>query len=95
MNSAVNLEVILLAKDLTTARKRTLEWLSPSMDMHVGLKAGLSCVGLATARMLTSKNLRLLDSIKYTTRTFVFGFLLGLRKFPLLQYNCVAFGVDA
>ena len=37
VNSDVNLEVLLLTESLTTALKRTLEWLCPIMDMHVGL----------------------------------------------------------
>ena len=58
VDSGVNLEVLLLTESLATARKRTLVWLRPVMNVHVSLQANLSCEGLTAAWMLTDKKLR-------------------------------------
>ena len=42
VDSDMNLEVLLLTEGLITAWKRTLERLSPIMDMHVGLQTYLT-----------------------------------------------------
>ena len=74
----MNLEVLLLTEGLITARKGTLEWLRPIMNMHVSFKVSLSREGLTAAWMLTDKKLRPFLSVGWTTRTTVFVFFLCL-----------------
>ena len=57
VDSGVNLEVLLLTEGFIAARKRTLKWLCPIMDMHVSLKANSSCEGFIAAWVLTDKEL--------------------------------------
>ena len=76
----VNLEVLLLTEDFTTAREWTLERLCPIMDVHVGLKSCLTCKCLIAAWMLTDKKLRRPYNIERTTRAFVFCFFICLHR---------------